>query len=417
MITTLFTQTANESPVTFAQRIDALLFLLGPIGVSQLLMQHRDGANGQGLLYLTMIYAVGAGAPLRSVAFLGTATSTATAQANAFLVANPTYVPQRVFDIGSQNRRSLARDVVMLLYVDGALPACQSFQGLIPVQSLTAIAAGAAGQVWQLTAAGNKGPYAVINKQQGTWPAGGTGWAFADPLTCVLNGYPSCCAGTPATTTTTNTGSTTSSTSSTSSSSTTTTPPPEACGIWSIEANYDCDAEVWVVEPGPYSCASFGPCGTDIGWVNVPGTCTSQHLMYTVDCDTQPVPGSPSEPPDAACCTPCSDCTSAGPLSDGTNSAPFQFFTSNSSECVWTWFTHIDASDEDATYTLTYHIGTGMYSMTINLVSTVGPCTSTYSTADASGVSCASGAVVGSVLLLLDDCSCGGCDPSITVSF
>jgi hypothetical protein len=236
MITTLYTQNQNESPLSFAQRIDAALFLLGPIGISQILMQHRDGSNGSGLLYLTIIYATGAGISLRSVAFLGTALSTATTQANAFLAANPTYVPQRIFDIGSQNRRSLARDVVMLLYVDSSLPSCQSFNGLIPVQSLTDIAAGAAGQAWQLTADGNKGPYPVINKQQGNWPAGGTGWAFADPLTCVLNGYPSCCAGVPATTSSTSstTSTTTTSTSSTStttttSSSTTTTPPPGAC--------------------------------------------------------------------------------------------------------------------------------------------------------------------------------------------
>lgn len=203
MITTLISQNQNDAPLTFVDRVSAALLALGTIGLNNAVIQHRSGGNETGLLQLTIVYAPSAAASVHAVGFQRDAASSATAQANAFLAANPTYTVRYLFDIGSQNRRSLARDAIMLLYVDGGLPGCADFRGLIPVQSVGAIASGATGLVWQLTLGGNKGPYQATNGTQSVWAAGATGYAAADPLTCILRGYPSCCAGVPAITTTT----------------------------------------------------------------------------------------------------------------------------------------------------------------------------------------------------------------------
>ena len=195
MITTLISQNQNDAPLTFVDRVDAAFAALGPIGLNNVLLQHRSGGNDSGLLQLTITYAPNATLVMHAIGFQGDSLLSATAHANAFLLANSTLTVRNIFDIGSQNRRSLARDVIMLIYTTDSLPGCADFNNLVPVQAVGAIAPGASGQVWQLTSAGNKGPYPVVNVTQSAWASGATGYAFADPLTCILQGYPSCCAG------------------------------------------------------------------------------------------------------------------------------------------------------------------------------------------------------------------------------
>lgn len=190
MITLLIAQNESEGNLPYGARIDAVLQSLGPIGITSLLLQHRaDGRSA-----LTVLFSTGGQLAARAATFEGTVTLTATAQANAFLAANPTYLPLFIRDIGSQLTRSLSRDVILLIYSTLGMPNCgQGLGTLAVVRSLALIAPGATGNVTQVTPTGLSGTYAVVNRSTAAWAAGVDGYAQARVGSCVLDGYPQSC--------------------------------------------------------------------------------------------------------------------------------------------------------------------------------------------------------------------------------
>src|ERR1043165_5940726 len=94
--------------------------------------------------------------------------------------------------------------------------------------------------------------------------------------------------------------------SSTQAVSTTTTTEPPMVAIWTIGAGYDCDTGEWTVEPGPYTCAGMVPGPQEDGpWVDLEADCGASRTMFTADCDTQPVPGTPGFVPVNCCAGDC----------------------------------------------------------------------------------------------------------------
>jgi len=186
----LIAQDQAEGNLPYGARINAALIALGPIGISGFVFQHRS----QGVGALSLSYSASGQTAARAAAFEGSAASSASAQATAFLAANPTYIPLLVRDIGNQRERSLSRDVILLVYSIAGMPNCgQGLGSLAVVRSLAIIAPGATGNVTQVTAAGLSGTYAVVNRSTASWALGVDGYAQARAGSCILDGFPQAC--------------------------------------------------------------------------------------------------------------------------------------------------------------------------------------------------------------------------------
>ena len=189
----LVAQELNESPADYVARIDTLLVSLGAIGLQTFLITRRSDAPGPRFT-LTLVYTDPGPVALRAAAFVGTASSSAQAQANAFFAANPTYRAHFIRDIGDQRRGRLGTDAIVVVYATTDAPNCGYDRSRLVVVKATAdIAAGASGAGVRITSGGNAEVITVYNRSTITWSTNVRGYAFPRAGDCVYDGVPTCC--------------------------------------------------------------------------------------------------------------------------------------------------------------------------------------------------------------------------------
>lgn len=190
---TLIAQQLNESPSDLVSRVDTLLQGLGPIGLQTLLVTRRVDAPGPRFT-ISLVFTTPGPVSLRAAAFIGTPTSSATAQLNAFMAGLPAARAHFIRDISDQRRGSLSIDALMLIYAETTAPNCgYDRSSMIVVQATADIAAAASGPGVRITASGAAEAVTMVNRSTITWSTGVFGYAFPRAGDCVYDAIPSCC--------------------------------------------------------------------------------------------------------------------------------------------------------------------------------------------------------------------------------
>ncbi len=189
----LIAQALTESPCGLAARVDAYLVSQVSIGLQQCLVTRRSDAPGPRFT-VSLVFTVPGPLAMRATCFVGTPTNPADVQANAFLVANPTYRTHFVRDLGDQRRGRLDTDILMVLYAATSQTNCGYDRSkLIVVQATQLILAGASGTAVRLVPGGTRETITVVNRSTQSWLNGAFGYAFPKAGDCTWEGVPTCC--------------------------------------------------------------------------------------------------------------------------------------------------------------------------------------------------------------------------------
>ncbi len=189
----LIAQALTESPAALAARVDAYLVSQTAIGLQDVLVTRRSDAPGPRYT-ISLVFTVPGPLAMRATCFIGTPTSPAQTQVNAFLAANPTYRAHFLRDLGDQRRGRLNTDVLMLLYAATSQTNCGYDRSkLIVVKATQLILTGATGTAVRIVPGATKETISVVNRSTQSWVNGGFGYAFPKAGDCTWEGVPTCC--------------------------------------------------------------------------------------------------------------------------------------------------------------------------------------------------------------------------------
>jgi hypothetical protein len=134
------------------------------------------------------------GANYLALLFVADGGTSATEQANAFFLANPTFRCPWVLDVSNSQRRNLLQDALLILGIADWSLDLKENRNLAIVAPVADIAIGATGAANLIGSTGALGTLLQVQNLSGiVWAAGVLCWAATDPVSRTWQGFRTCC--------------------------------------------------------------------------------------------------------------------------------------------------------------------------------------------------------------------------------